>query len=105
MDGISARISAIAATACRSATCSGRSTRLRAARASTTGYPFGLCASEIAIESRVLAVVDIFDALTAKRPQREALPVARALEILAANAGQAVDPDCVAALAASLRED
>jgi HD-GYP domain-containing protein (c-di-GMP phosphodiesterase class II) len=84
---------------------SGRIAAAHHERLDSTGYPFGLCASEIGIESRVLAVVDIFDALTAKRPQRDALPVARALEILTASAGQVVDPDCVEALAASLRED
>ena len=74
-------------------------------RFDSTGYPFGLCASEIGTESRMLAVADIFDALTSRRPQRDALGVERALEILRAAAGQAVDPDCVDALAASLRRE
>ena len=55
-----------------------------------TGYPRGIQASQIAIQTRIMTVSDIFDALTAwDRPYKKALPPQRALEILdmEANAG------------------
>jgi HD-GYP domain-containing protein (c-di-GMP phosphodiesterase class II) len=66
------------------------------------GYPKGLKGDEIVLESRILAVADIFDALTADRPYRAAMPVSKALAILAEDAGTAVDPICLAALRQSL---
>ena len=48
-----------------------------------TGYPRGIQASQIAIETRMMTVSDIFDALTASdRPYKKALPAQRAIEIL-----------------------
>ena len=48
-----------------------------------TGYPRGIGASEIAIQTRIMTVSDIFDALTASdRPYKRALPATRALDIL-----------------------
>jgi HD-GYP domain-containing protein (c-di-GMP phosphodiesterase class II) len=47
------------------------------------GYPFGLKGEEIALESRMLTIADIFDALTAAdRPYKPAVPVPKALAIL-----------------------
>ncbi len=48
-----------------------------------TGYPRGIQASQIAIQTRMMTVSDIFDALTASdRPYKKALPAQRAIEIL-----------------------
>jgi HD-GYP domain-containing protein (c-di-GMP phosphodiesterase class II) len=48
-----------------------------------SGYPAGLRGDEVPLEARILAVVDIFDALTARdRPYKKAIPVERALSIL-----------------------
>ena len=48
-----------------------------------TGYPRGIQASQIAIQTRMMTVSDIFDALTASdRPYKKALPAERAIEIL-----------------------
>jgi len=66
------------------------------------GYPKGLRGNEIALESRILAVADIFDALTANRPYRAAMPVARALSIMAGEVGTAIDAACFAALKRAL---
>jgi len=50
-----------------------------------SGYPLGLSGEQIAIETRILTIADIFDALTASdRPYKSAVPVPRALDILAA---------------------
>jgi len=63
-----------------------------------TGYPRGLRAAEIPLETRIITVADIFDAITAPRPYRAAIPVPEALEIMRKHVGTAVDSDCFAAL-------
>jgi HD-GYP domain-containing protein (c-di-GMP phosphodiesterase class II) len=62
------------------------------------GYPRGLTAPDIDLETRVVTTADIFDALTAERPYRAALTVARAFEIMQGDIGTAIDADCFAAL-------
>jgi putative nucleotidyltransferase with HDIG domain len=64
------------------------------------GYPLSLDQSAIAPESRIITVADIFDALTADRPYRAAMPLDRAIAILDEEAGPAIDPACVEALKA-----
>ena len=66
------------------------------------GYPKGLKGSEIAAESRILAVADIFDALTAERPYRAAMPVSQALSIMTQDVGSAIDERCFEALKTAL---
>jgi HD-GYP domain-containing protein (c-di-GMP phosphodiesterase class II) len=63
-----------------------------------TGYPAGLRDAEIGVESRLLAVVDIFDAVTAAdRPYRSAMPLERALDLLREESGDGkIDADLVA---------
>ena len=49
-----------------------------------SGYPMGLTGSEISLQTRILTISDIFDALTARdRPYKEAVPVERALDLIA----------------------
>jgi HD-GYP domain-containing protein (c-di-GMP phosphodiesterase class II) len=62
------------------------------------GYFRGLTASQMSLDTRILAVADIFNALTAKRPYREALPMDAVLSILRKDAPHALDGDCVTAL-------
>jgi HD-GYP domain-containing protein (c-di-GMP phosphodiesterase class II) len=62
------------------------------------GYPRGLKDAEIEPETRIVSVADVFDALTADRPYRAAMPVGRALDIMRAETGRAFDPDCFRAL-------
>ncbi|MFZ2100852.1 MAG: HD domain-containing phosphohydrolase, partial [Oricola sp.] len=62
------------------------------------GYPNGLEGDEICLETRILTVADVFDALVAERPYRAAMPVAKALAVIAKDVGTAFDPGCVAAL-------
>ncbi|MGL4353355.1 MAG: HD-GYP domain-containing protein [Aeromonas popoffii] len=68
------------------------------------GYPRGLAGDEIALETRIITTADIFDAITAKRPYRGAIPVPQALEMMAEQLGSAIDPDCFAALQAGIRD-
>ncbi|HEV2056323.1 MAG TPA: HD-GYP domain-containing protein [Methylomirabilota bacterium] len=56
-----------------------------------SGYPDGLSGETIPLGARVVAVVDVYDALTSKRPYRRALTHAEALERLAAEAGRTLD--------------
>ncbi|MGH2895004.1 MAG: HD-GYP domain-containing protein [Solirubrobacteraceae bacterium] len=62
------------------------------------GYPNHVSAADLDIAVRVLTVADVYDALTADRVYREAWPSERALALLDDEAGQAFDPECVAAL-------
>jgi HD-GYP domain-containing protein (c-di-GMP phosphodiesterase class II) len=66
------------------------------------GYPRGIAGDEISLETRIITCADIFDALTAERPYRAAMPVTKALEILRADVGTAVDGRCFAALEGAL---
>lgn len=56
------------------------------------GYPDGLSAEQIPIESRIIAVVDAYDAMISDRPYRKALSSEKAIEELRTNAGTQFDP-------------
>jgi putative two-component system response regulator len=60
-----------------------------------SGYPFGLKGTEIPIEGRILAVADVFDALTSKRPYKAACSIEDAVSIIVAERGRHFDPDLV----------
>jgi HD-GYP domain-containing protein (c-di-GMP phosphodiesterase class II) len=66
------------------------------------GYPHGRKGDEIALETRIITTADIFDALTAERPYRAAMPVAKALGIMSEMVGTQIDGDCLVALRAAL---
>ena len=56
------------------------------------GYPSGLSGEDIPIASRIIAVIDTFDAMTTDRPYRKAIPADIALEEIKKNAGTQFDP-------------
>jgi HD-GYP domain-containing protein (c-di-GMP phosphodiesterase class II) len=60
-----------------------------------TGYPRQLKAEQIPLPARVFAVADVWDALTTKRPYREAWTEEKALEYITTNAGKHFDPRVV----------
>jgi HD-GYP domain-containing protein (c-di-GMP phosphodiesterase class II) len=62
------------------------------------GYPRGLSGDQITLETRMITTADIFDALTADRPYRAAMPVTKALATMAEMVGTAIDVDCFKAL-------
>jgi putative two-component system response regulator len=57
-----------------------------------TGYPAGLAGEAIPIAGRIVAVADVFDALTHKRPYKQAWSVADALSEMANQSGRHFDP-------------
>jgi HD-GYP domain-containing protein (c-di-GMP phosphodiesterase class II) len=62
------------------------------------GYPRGMKGETIPIESRIIAVADVFDALTSRRPYKMAWTNEEAFAMLRRLAGKQLDPDCVEAL-------
>lgn len=62
------------------------------------GYPNGLMGDQISLPGRIVAVADVFDAITSHRPYRPAMTVEQAFNILRAGAGTELDPACVEAL-------
>jgi len=66
------------------------------------GYPRGLAGDQIDLETRIITTADIFDAITAERPYRGAIPVPQALEMMEKTVGTALDPRCFQALKAAL---
>ena len=67
-----------------------------------SGYPDKISGDEIPIESRIILVVDAFDAMTTDRPYRKALPVEEACRRLRESSGRQFDPEIVAAFLRTL---
>jgi HD-GYP domain-containing protein (c-di-GMP phosphodiesterase class II) len=62
------------------------------------GYPRGLMAPDISLETRIITTADIFDAISADRPYRAAIPVQETLAIMEQSVGSALDERCMVAL-------
>lgn len=62
-----------------------------------SGYPDGLKGDSIPLAARIVHLVDVFDALTAKRAYKDAWPLNRTIETLRMEAGRSFDPDLVEA--------
>jgi putative two-component system response regulator len=60
------------------------------------GYPDGLRGTAIPMSARLVAVADVFDALSMRRPYKEAWPIERVVETLQQGAGTHFDPDVLA---------
>ncbi len=69
-----------------------------------TGYPDGKMRDEIPLEARIVAVADVFDALTSRRPYKEAWSNEMAISKLQQLAGEKLDKDCVDALLDNMDE-
>jgi adenylate cyclase len=68
------------------------------------GYPRGLAGEDIPVGGRILAVVDVYDALIAARPYRGAMPHVQAVDLILEQRGTHFDPDVVDAFVAAERE-
>ena len=58
-----------------------------------TGYPYGLKGEEIPLCARIMAVVDVYDALNRDRTYRKAYSHEESLEIMRRESGKRFDPD------------
>jgi HD-GYP domain-containing protein (c-di-GMP phosphodiesterase class II) len=70
-----------------------------------TGYPRGLSEAELDLDTRILAVCDVYDALISTRVYRAAWSAEKALSLLFEQAGSAFDNRCVEALARVLARE
>jgi len=91
----------------------GKSNRLRIARHIArshherwdgNGYPDRLSREAIPLEARIVAVVDVFDALTSQRPYKPAWPQSEAIAQIKCQAGTQFDPEVVKAFLAQARK-
>ncbi len=67
-----------------------------------SGYPAGLAADAIPLEGRIVAVANVFDALTTDRPERPALPIETAIDRVLEASGTMFDPTIVRAFASHI---
>jgi len=65
-----------------------------------SGYPHGMVGEAIPIEARIIAVADVFDALTSERPYKQRMSTDHALAIIQRMRGIRLDPHCVDAFCA-----
>ena len=68
------------------------------------GYPSGMKGDEIPLEARIVAVADVFDALTSVRPYKEAWSNEKAINMLNKLSGETLDQDCVNALIKNIEQ-
>lgn len=69
------------------------------------GYPDGLVGEEIPLGARIVAVVDMFEAMTEDRPYRSGLSIEVAVKELRRVSGTQIDPRCMEAFLELLRSD
>ena len=60
-----------------------------------TGYPRGLAGTQIPLEARLFAIVDVWDAITTDRPYRKGWSREKALDYIRAQSGKYFDPQLV----------
>lgn len=65
-----------------------------------TGYPYGLAAEQIGLSARIVAVADVYDALTSKRVYKDAMTHEQAMKVVVEGAGTHFDPQVIEALKA-----
>lgn len=68
-----------------------------------SGYPFGLSGEQIPIEARIVALSDVFDALTSARPYKQAWTIEETLQHIRAQKGQHFEPVLVDLLEQNLQ--
>lgn len=66
-----------------------------------SGYWRGYKAGQLSLSARILAVADVYDALHAKRPYRDSLPIEKVFEVMRRHTPHALDGACLEALIAA----
>lgn len=56
------------------------------------GYPYGLKGEDIPVEGRIVAIADVFDALSSKRPYKDPWPLEKTLDLIKSEKGEHFDP-------------
>lgn len=69
-----------------------------------SGYPKGLRGNDIPLAGRIVAIADVFDALTSKRPYKEAYPIEESFNIIRKGSGSHFDPEIVEAFFCARKE-
>lgn len=69
------------------------------------GYPLGLVGKEIPLESRILSIVDAYDAMTNDRPYRQKISSFQALEEISSKASSQFDPELVKCFVETMQTD
>ena len=69
-----------------------------------SGYPAGLAGTDIPVEARIIAIADVFDALTSVRPYKRAWSVDEAVALIREQSGKHFDPHLVNCFLARLDE-
>ena len=69
-----------------------------------SGYPNGLKGTNIPESARIVAIADVFDALTTRRPYKEAWPIANALKEIKRGSGKHFDPHLTGCFLAIVEE-
>jgi HD-GYP domain-containing protein (c-di-GMP phosphodiesterase class II) len=69
-----------------------------------SGYPMGVCGEEILLESRIICVADVVEAMASHRPNRPAVGLDKALDEIADNKGKLYDVNVVKACLTLFRE-
>lgn len=67
-----------------------------------SGYPAGRKGHDIPLSARIVAVADVFDALTSKRPYKDAWPIEKALSVMMEESGKHFDPEVISAMQRAL---
>jgi len=60
-----------------------------------SGYPRGIAGSNIPLQGRLMALVDVYDALVSERPYKKAFPPEKAIQIVKEGSGSQFDPNLV----------
>jgi len=68
-----------------------------------TGYPYGLTETEIPLQGRLMAIIDVYDALVSERPYKKAFTHEEAVKIIMEDSGKHFDP-CIAKVFHSVNE-
>ena len=69
-----------------------------------TGYPFGLREERMPLLVRIVGIAQVFDDLTAEKPERTSLPINEALQQIEQQAGTAFDPELTELFCRTMRE-